>query len=196
MRVFAFDHRSQMVDMDGATPVKIGRFKELCLDSALQVQHGPPGHGILCDGRLGRAALFRAEGQGLWIGRPVELPGSRPLEPEIGPDCGGLVEWPRGQVVKCLCFSHPDDDATMWEAQIAVLRWLLAAMRRNGLEFLLEVILPKVGPVIDETCPAEIRRIYDAGIFPTGGNWSRSGPKALGAAPSRPSSAMIRGPAA
>ncbi|MFN7598970.1 MAG: 5-dehydro-2-deoxygluconokinase, partial [Cereibacter sp.] len=53
MRVFAFDHRMQLEVMDGATPEKIGAFKLLCLEAALQVSGGKGGHGILCDSRLG-----------------------------------------------------------------------------------------------------------------------------------------------
>jgi 5-dehydro-2-deoxygluconokinase len=168
MRVLAFDHRMQFEEMEGATPEKIGAFKTLCLDAALRVADGRPGHGILCDGRLGRAALYRAAGTGLWIGRPVEWPGSRPLslEPEIGPDYGGLVEWPRDHVVKCLCFCHPDDDAAMRERQEEVIRRLFAASRRNRLEFLLEVIPSKVGPVDDDTSAAIIRRFYEIGVYP------------------------------
>ena len=96
MRVFAFDHRAQLETLPGATPEKIGQFKELCLQATVQVAGGRPGYGLLCDGRLGRQALYKAAGQGLWIGRPVEWPSSRPLalEPEIGPDFGGLSEWP------------------------------------------------------------------------------------------------------
>ncbi len=168
MRVFAFDHRMQMEEMEGATPEKIGTFKTLCLEAAMRVADGRRGYGILCDGRLGREALYRAAGTGLWIGRPVEWPGSRPLElePEIGPDCGGLSEWPADHVVKCLCFCHPDDDADTWADQIATVTRLFAAARRNRLEFLLEVIPSKVGPVDDDTTAILIQRFYDAGIFP------------------------------
>jgi len=168
MRVFAFDHRSQMEEMPGATPAKIGAFKELCLKAALAVAGGRPGHGILCDGRLGRDALYAAEGTGLWIGRPVEWPGSRPLtlEPQIGPDYGRLGEWPRDQVVKVLCFCHPDDGAAMWADQEATVKRLFASARRNGLEFLLEVIPSKVGPVDETTTPKIIQRFYDIGVFP------------------------------
>jgi 5-dehydro-2-deoxygluconokinase len=168
LRVFAFDHRKQMEEMEGATPDRIGRFKGLCLDAALAVQGGRDGFGILCDGRLGRDALFRAAGTGLWIGRPVEWPGSRPLrcEPEIGPDFGGLVEWPLGHVVKALCFCHPDDDAAMWEDQLATVERLFAAARRNRLEFLLEVIPSKVGAVGDGTTAEIIQRFYDRGVTP------------------------------
>ncbi|MEJ2000851.1 MAG: 5-dehydro-2-deoxygluconokinase [Maritimibacter sp.] len=168
MRVFAFDHRGQFEQMPGATTEKIGAFKELCLEAATGVADGRQGYGLLCDGRLGRDALYKAEGQGLWIGRPVELPGSRPLrlEPELGPDLGGLKEWPRDQVVKCLAFAHPDDDDSTWAHQIATVERLFAATRANRLEFLLEVIPSKVGPVDDDTTPKVIQRFYDAGIYP------------------------------
>ena len=121
MRVFAFDHRMQLEEMAALQPEKIGAFKELCLDAALQVQAGRPGYGILCDNRIGRAALHAGSGPGLWIGRPAEWPGSRPLtlEPELGSDCGGLTEWAREDVVKLLCFCHPDDDAEPWAEQEA-----------------------------------------------------------------------------
>jgi len=168
LRVFAFDHRMQLEDMDGATPKKIGAFKELCLKAALQVQDGKPGHGILCDRRLGRDALYQAVGQGLWIGRPAELPGSRPLqfEAELGADCGGLSEWPLEHVVKCLCFYHPDDPDPIKRRQEKAVERLFTAARRNRLEFLLEIIPSKAGPVDDDTSAKVIQRIYDIGIYP------------------------------
>jgi 5-dehydro-2-deoxygluconokinase len=168
MRVFAFDHRMQLEAMEGATPEKIGQFKRLCLEAAVKVQGGKPGYGILCDSRLGREALFAAAGTGLWIGRPVEWPGSRPLhlEPEIGPDFGGLSEWPLEHVVKVLCFCHPDDDAATRAAQEETLTRLFHACRRNRLEMLLEIIPSKVGPVDDQTSARLIRRFYEIGIYP------------------------------
>ena len=168
LRVFAFDHRAQLQDMPGATDARIGAFKQLCLDAALHVAAGRPGHGILCDNRLGRAALHRAAGQGLWIGRPVEWPGSRPLtlEPDLGADCGGLAGWPRGHVVKALCFAHPEDTPQMMAEQGATLQRLFAAARRNGLEFLLEVIPSKVGPVDDTTTAQVIRWACGLGLYP------------------------------
>ena len=168
MRVFAFDHRMQLEEMEGATPERIGAFKQLCLRAALAVRDGRPGYGILCDDRLGRAALHAASGSGLWIGRPCEWPGSRPLElePALGSDCGGLVEWAREDVVKLLCFCHPDDGPEMWAQQEATVRRLWEASRRNRLEFLLEIIPSKVGPVDDDTTATLIRRFYAAGIRP------------------------------
>jgi len=168
MRVFAFDHRLQLEEMAGYSPARGGAFKELCLRAALEVQAGRPGHGILCDDRIGRRALHAASGSGLWIGRPAELPGSRPLalEPDLGPDCGGLRDWAREEVVKLLCFCHPDDPAELRAAQMAVIRRLFTAARRNALDVLLEVIPSRVGPVDEHTTARLIRDIYAEGIYP------------------------------
>lgn len=168
MRVFAFDHRMQLEAMAGYTPVKGGDFKRLCLEAALAVQGGQGGYGILCDDRIGRAALHAASGTGLWIGRPAEWPGSRPLtlEPQLGPDCGGLGEWARESVVKVLCFAHPDDDPALRAEQEATVLRLYTAARRNGLDFLLEIIPSKVGPVDQDTTATLIERFYAAGIYP------------------------------
>ena len=168
IRAFAFDHRMQLEEMEGATQERIGAFKQLCLQAALEVQDGRPGYGILCDDRLGRAALHAAAGTGLWVGRPCEWPGSRPLrlEPELGAACQGLMEWPAGQVVKVLCFCHPEDDAAMRADQEATVTRLYQAARANDLEFLLEIIPSKVGPVDDGTTAALIRRWYEIGVYP------------------------------
>jgi 5-dehydro-2-deoxygluconokinase len=181
MRVFAFDHRMQLEAMEGATPEKIGAFKKLCLKAALQVSAGQPGYGILCDSRLGRDALYAAAGTGLWIGHPVEWPGSRPLtlEPEVGPDFGGLSEWPLEHVVKVLCFYHPDDTPEMKAQQEDTVRRLFHACRRNRLEMLLEIIPSKVFPVKDTTSAEVISRFYDLGIYP---DWWKLEPFATDAA--------------
>lgn len=168
VKTFAFDHRLQLEEMDGYSLDQGGKFKELCLEAALKVQNGKSGYGILCDNRIGRAALHAASGSGLWIGRPTELPGSRPIEfePELGKDLGGLNEWARENVVKLLVFVHPDDDAETKEKHITRVKRLFTAARRNGLEFLLEIIPSKVAPVDDETSATLIQSFYDAGVYP------------------------------
>lgn len=168
VRTFAFDHRQQLEEMEGYTPEKGGAFKELCLQAALRVQKGQPGYGILCDSRIGRSALHKATGTGLWVGRPTELPGSRPIEfePELGEDMGRLQEWARANVVKLLVFCHPDDDDKTAAMQVARVKRLFTAARRNGLEFLLEIIPSKVGPVDDDTSATLIQTFYDAGVYP------------------------------
>ncbi|KEP69312.1 5-dehydro-2-deoxygluconokinase [Thioclava dalianensis] len=167
-RIFAFDHRMQLEEMPGYSLEKGGAFKELCLKAAQQVQAGRAGYGILCDDRIGRKALHAASGSGLWIGRPTELPGSRPiaLERELGPDCGGLAQWAREEVVKLLVFCHPDDDAETRARQEAEVKRLFTAARRNGLEFLLEVIPSKVAPTDADTTATLIRQFYEIGVYP------------------------------
>ncbi|MCX2721202.1 bifunctional 5-dehydro-2-deoxygluconokinase/5-dehydro-2-deoxyphosphogluconate aldolase [Roseibium salinum] len=168
LRTFAFDHRVQFEEMSGYTPEKAGAFKKLCLQATLDVSEKQPGYGILCDLRLGREALYEATGNGLWIGNTVEWPKSRPLqvEPLLGPDFGGLAEWPVEHVIKVLCFCHPDDEEAMWEDQLSTVERLFHAGRRQRLEFLLEVIASKVGPVDEDTAPKMIQRFYDRGIYP------------------------------
>ncbi|MCV6574726.1 MAG: 5-dehydro-2-deoxygluconokinase [Cohaesibacter sp.] len=170
MRVFAFDHRMQLEEMAkeaGISDAHIDPFKQLCLKAALEVADGREGYGILCDSRLGQQALFDAVGKGLWIGRPVEDPGSRPLKLEIGPDLGSaLKEWPLEHVVKVLCFYHPDDREDMKAEQEEMVLRLADAARSNGLEFLLEVIPSKAGPVTEETTAKIIHRFYDLGVYP------------------------------
>ncbi len=193
MRVFAFDHRKQLEDMAdeaGAPHDRIPVFKQLCLKAALQVADGREGYGILCDPRLGQDALFQVAGTGLWTGRPVELPGSRPLELEIGPDLGsGLSEWPADHVVKVLCFYHPDDDEPLKARQEETIVRLADAARANNLEFLLEIIPSKVAPVDDETTSSVIQRFYDIGVYP---DWWKLEPLKSRAAWQKACDAVIR----
>jgi 5-dehydro-2-deoxygluconokinase len=170
LRVFAFDHRQQLealVDELEVERSRIPEFKLLCLRAALRVAGGQNGYGILCDGRFGLDALFAAAESELWIGRPVERPGSRPLELEIGPDYGSdLAEWPAGEVVKVLCYYHPDDPVEMKADQEQQLVRLADAVRANDLELLLEIIPSAVAPVTEETVALVIQRVYDIGVFP------------------------------
>ncbi len=194
MRVFAFDHRAQLEQIASeadADHKRIGEFKRLCLEAALSVADGQPGYGILCDNRLGRDALHVAAGTGLWIGRPAELPGSRPLrfEAELDEDLGGLREWPLEHVVKVLCFYHPDDPAELRAEQEANVRRLFVAARRNRLEFLLEIIASKAGPMDDDTTARAIENFYAAGVYP---DWWKLEPLATSQAWSNACAAIER----
>ena len=170
MHVFAFDHRAQLEDLaeQAGVPIeRVGLFKQLCLEATKKVANGQAGYGLLCDKRLGQEALFQAAGEGLWIGRPVEVPGSRPLALEIGPDLGtDLNEWPRDHVVKVLCVYHPDDDnALKLEQEETVIR-LADAARSNDLEFLLEIVASKAASVNEDTVATVIDRFYGLGVYP------------------------------
>ena len=152
---------------DAAAAQRIGAFKRLCLEAALRVADGRDGYGILCDSRLGRDALYAAAGAGLWIGRPVERPGSRPLQLEIGDDFGSaLAEWPAEHVVKALCFYRPDDPEELRTGQEATVKRLAEAARANALDFLLEIIPSRFGPAGENATAAVVERFYTIGVFP------------------------------
>lgn len=168
--VLAFDHRSQFVDMAqaaGASLARLPKLKRLLLDAARQTQaaQGLQGQaGVLIDGRFGLDALADATGSGLWIGRPVEQPGSRPLAFDGTRSVGStLVEWPREQVVKCLVHYHPDDDAGLRVAQEERLLELWEATRASGHELLLEVIAPQHD---DSAVLRAVKRFYNLGLKP------------------------------
>jgi 5-dehydro-2-deoxygluconokinase len=166
----AIDHRAQLekiADAAGAPRERISAFKLLAVEAAAKVAGGRPGYGMLLDGRYGREALFRAIDHGFWIGRPVEEPGSRPLEFESGGSLGAkLMEWPVAHTIKCLCFYHPDDSPEMKAKQERELLRLHDAARTLERELLIEIIASKNGPVGDRTVARVIERLYEIGIKP------------------------------
>ncbi len=149
LMALAIDHRAQFEELADRAEVpydRIPAFKLLAVAAASRVAQKRPGFGMLLDDIYGQAALGEAARQGLWIGRPVELPGSRPLALANGPDLGGqLVEWPVGHTVKCLAFYHPDDEPGLRIAQQARLFAVHDAARRAGRELMLEIIAGKHG---------------------------------------------------
>ena len=166
----AIDHRAQfekLADDAGAPRERVSAFKSLAVEAAARVANGRPGFGMLIDEKYGREALFRASAKGFWIARPVEEPGSRPLDFEFGGSLGArLIEWPISHTVKCLCFYRMDDDEALRARQERELLRLFDATRRVGRELLIEVIASKNGPVDDETIGKVLRRFYDVGIRP------------------------------
>jgi 5-dehydro-2-deoxygluconokinase len=167
---FAIDHRAQleaMADEVGAPRERISDLKLLAVEAAARVAAGRPGFGMLIDGTYGREALFRAAELPFWIGRPVEAPGSRPLEFEGGGSLAAkLVEWPLSQSIKCLCFMHPDDPAELRDRQERDLLRLHDAARRLGRELLVEIIAGKHGTLGDDTIARVLQSLYDVGVRP------------------------------
>ncbi|RLM09812.1 5-dehydro-2-deoxygluconokinase [Gibbsiella quercinecans] len=171
--VFAFDHRKQLVDMAhevGASEQAIPRLKTLLLAAAQQAA-GQAGlkhnSGILADTTFGQAALNAITGQGWWIGRPIELPGSRPLRLEHGDIGSQLIDWPLEHVVKCLLFYHPQDNADLRQQQEALIDEVYHACCKSGHELLLEIILPANAADQDERYYAQIvEHFYQLGIQP------------------------------
>ncbi len=146
---------------------RIGAFKSLALEAIDSVARGDQRFGVLLDGRYGFDALARAAELPYWIGRPIEVPRSRPLEFECSADVATeLLEWPVNQVVKCLVHYHPDDDRELRDAQERKLLRLFDACRKTQHELLVEVILPPRMSSDATTVARAVRRLYSIGVRP------------------------------
>jgi len=180
---FAIDHRKQLEDMAdrlGASREKIAPFKRLAMKAIGKVSGGKPGFGTLLDDTYGREAMFDAAKLGLWIGRPVEEPGSRPLRFEFSQEMGGrLVDWPVTHCIKCLAFYHPDDPPEMKRRQQQKLLHLYQAATKVGRELLVEIIASKNGPMGKDTIARVMEELYALGIKP---DWWKLEPQASGEA--------------
>jgi 5-dehydro-2-deoxygluconokinase len=184
LMALAIDHRSQLEDLangDAKALARIPAFKALAVKAASRVANGRPGFGMLLDDKYGRDALFAAGAEeDFWIGKPIELPGSRPLQFEFSQDLGSrLVDWPVDHCIKVLCFYHPDDAAELKTLQIEKLRSAYEAARKVGRDILIEIIASKHGTVADDTISRALTEIYDAGIKP---DWWKLEPQASPAA--------------
>ena len=186
LHVMAFDHRSQFFELArqaGAHTADIVALKKLLLYAAEQAASGAALEGrigVLIDGgEYGADALAAATGRGWWVGRPVELPGSRPLRFDGGLSVGStLVSWPAEQVCKCLVHYHPDDPPPLRLEQELKVQELWQATRASGHELLLEIICPGMPTPMggnDEAILRAIKRFYNLGIKP---DWWKLAPMA------------------
>ena len=175
--VMAFDHRSQFFDMvreAGVSESRIPALKKLLVKAAEQVErsHAMQGRtGVLIDGGVyGADALASATGRGWWVGRPVELPGSRPLRFDGTRSIGSaLIHWPTEQVVKCLVHYHPDDAFELRLEQEQKVLELWEATRESGNELLLEIICPTAmtpAGTQDAAVLRSVKRFYNLGVKP------------------------------
>lgn len=175
--IFAFDHRAQF-ETRTSDARAIQKFKTLCSEVAIEAAREHPNRGIgaLCDRRYGLEALHHLTDQGLWLGSPVEWPGSRPLRFEGGANISDyLKEIPNTHVIKCLSFIHPKDEAALQEAQHRNLLALSEACRTWGHELLLELIPPDGMEIEAETTSDTMQQVYDLGIAPDW--WKLPAPK-------------------
>ncbi len=170
LTVLAIDHRAQFEELAaelGADLARVPAFKRLALQALDQVAGGRPGFGVLLDGRFGFDALAAAADTPHWIGRPIEVPKSRPLEFEGAADVATeLAEWPLNHVVKVLCLYHPDDEPGLRERQERQLARLFDACRKTRHELLVEIILPPGTASDAATVARALDRLYDLGIKP------------------------------
>ena len=183
--VMAFDHRSQFFDLAreaGAGEDRLPALKRLLVRAVERVERSRALQrrvGVLIDSTYGADALHSATGRGWWVGRPVELPGSRPLRFDLGDSIASqLIHWPAEQVVKCLVHYHPDDASALRLEQESQLALLWEATRESGHELLLEVIPPRdrtPAGTADAAVLRSIKRLYNLGLKP---EWWKLAPMA------------------
>ena len=170
LAVLAFDHRlqfEQIAARHDQPPARIGVFKRLLAEGARRGAGTRAAVGVILDSRFGEDVLPTLTGQGWWVARPVESPGSRPLAFEAGSQLAlELRTWPAEQVVKCLVHYHPEDPDALRESQLERLRDLQAASIGTGHEFLIEVIPPRELPRDQATLARALAQIYAAGVRP------------------------------
>lgn len=170
LTVLAMDHRSQFEDIcrrRGVDFSRIAGFKKLALRAVDRLAREGGGFGVLLDGRYGMRGLEAAAERPYWIGRPIELPGSKPLEFESSADVATeIATWPANHVIKCLVFYHPDDPADMRERQERQLLRLQDAALKTRHELLVEVIASRDGATGADTVSRIIQRFYDLGMKP------------------------------
>ncbi len=168
--ILAFDHRVQLEEIatrHGASHDRICVFKSLIAEGARRGAGRRSGVGIIVDGRFGEDVFPGMTGKGWWVARPVELPGSRPLQFEAGAHLGqAMRSWPGEHVAKCLVSYHPHDMPALRDIQLARLAELQRASVDTFHEFLVEVIPPQDMPCDDTTVAEALEQIYQAGIFP------------------------------
>jgi 5-dehydro-2-deoxygluconokinase len=143
----------------------------LLCDAALETADSDIGLGrlgVIVDDRYGENVLARLSARQWWIGRPVEIPGSCPLEFDPRSSMGlPLQSWPAAHVVKCLVFYHPADPIALRLQQEERIRSLHADCLALGRELLLEIIVTANRQTCDDATVARvIRRFYNLGIFP------------------------------
>lgn len=168
--ILAFDHRVQLEELaarHNADHERIRLFKSLIAEGARQGARDRAGVGIIVDGRFGDEVLPTMTGKGWWVARPVELPGSRPLQFEAGVHLSqAMRSWPGEHVAKCLVSYHPEDPLSLREQQLARLMELQRASTDTFHEFLVEVISPKDMPRDSHTLAQALEQIYRSGVRP------------------------------
>ncbi len=159
LMALAVDHRSQLEDIAEGNPELLSRipaFKVLAVRAAAEVAQGRSGFAMLIDDKYGRDALYAAGAhRDFWIGKPIELPGSRPLTFEFSQDPRQPPRRLAGRPLhQGASFYHPDDPAELKTAQVAKLRRPSRRRAKVGREILIEIIAGKHGTLDDRTISA------------------------------------------
>lgn len=171
--VLAFDHRRQLFEIAqkyGKNEADVNRIKHLiaeAFEDAVACGNLDGKAGILCDDMYGQEALNLITGKNAWIGRPIEMPYSRPLYLMHGQSLGSkLTEWPSQHVIKCLVQYHPNDAEELRRKQENEVLEAFRAAQQSNHQLLLEIVLPSTMGRDEEDYLRSMQRFYNLGIKP------------------------------
>ncbi len=168
--VLAFDHRLQfeaLAARAGAGRERIHEFKKLIAAALMSSADAGDERGAIIDDRYGNDSLHAMTGNGHWLARPIERPGTVPLEFEAGPDPAiTLREWPAEHVVKCLVTFDPEDSAELHRAQDERLVALARACTGTDHEWVLEVMPRRPTDAAENIVISAVQRYYAIGLQP------------------------------
>ncbi len=168
----ACDHRKPfdaLVAANERTASDARHFKQLVFESMRRATGGLASArpGMLMDPKYGAQVLDGLAAQDYWIGRPIEVTGSRPIEFEAGSDIAAdIASWRPGQVAKVLVWYSADDAEDLRALQIERLHHLQSACRVAGIEWMLELVPPLDSPRSDALLCRGVTQCYEAGLFP------------------------------
>lgn len=168
----ACDHREPMVALmtaHGRSQQDAEHFKGLVVQAAENVMTklGCTQGAMLLDPQFASNGLAHLTANDWWLGRPIEVTGSRPLRTEAGENLGAdMSRWNPKHVAKCLVWYHPDDEDALKAQQIETLRQLEAACHESNVEWMLEVVPPLSLGFDDKTLLRCVDQMYEAGLKP------------------------------
>jgi len=121
----------------------------------------------VCDDTYGQEVLNDASGSNLWIARPVEVPGSRPVEFEGEASIGSrLQSWPVEQVVRCLVLYSTEDDAQLRYEQEARIVELYQSCCASDHQLLLEITPPQESLDRGVSLYRSVERLFELNVRP------------------------------
>jgi 5-dehydro-2-deoxygluconokinase len=171
--LLSIDDRTQAFELAreaGVPEARLGPLKQLLVRGLAEAEQALALHGrtgVLVDDSYGADALAAAGGRSWWLARPIEVPGSAPLELEGGRSIGTrLIAWPRDHIVKCLVRFHPDEPPLARLEQETQLAAVHRAVTASGHALLLEVVPPAGLASDDDTIVRAVKRLYNIGIHP------------------------------
>jgi 5-dehydro-2-deoxygluconokinase len=168
--VLAIDHRWQLeaiADRSASGRDRLPRLKSLLAEAFLAVADDRGDCGILVDEQYGASVLERMAGSRHWTARAVDVPRSRPLELLAGNEVRAwLHSRPADQVVKAICYTHPQDPPGLQALQTETLHRLALGCRSEHRELLIELQVPEGLNYQHHDLPTVISHLYQSGVRP------------------------------